>query len=454
MAAAAAQLQGFVNEQQGSSIQKWTKDPLFSDVPTEDGLLRVKQAKTFMHGIPRGGSSLGANVEGNDPGAGGGGNATVQAQHTDRNQASREVALSMISPSSNLYNVCSNAPFTTGRQIMDYLPTVVYLRIDDDVAQQKIIEAQSWTYLDMPVASQDESLVLNFKAKIQGYNPMLHPNMNISNQQKIAIFCNGLHPEAKIEAVRMKNNIALAQQNNCCFPGVYAPGHPLAGNVHPQAGNLSLDALAMYVHREFDRKRRAGLFRLKGQPSVNLTDVNDDASTRSVPQSDAAAAAANAVAGAFQTDVAQPCDDDGFICASWNDVWYNGFSSFYDYAVYFLNQQNGTRLRTCKNCGGVNHFSHKDGVLVCPTPEGSVNSSLLSRIRYPLGVQPWNFGKGKGKGKGAKGKGKGGRGYGGRGRGNYFWDDSSTWYGFGDDAPTQEPAQHYISDDFDGWNDP
>ena len=184
MAAAAAQLQGIVNAQQGSPIQKWTKEPLFNDVPTEDGLLKIKQAKAYMHGIPRGGSSLGANVEGTDPGAGGVGNATVQAQHIDRNQASREVALSMIDPSSNLYQVCSNAPFTTGQHIFDYLPTVVYLRIDDDVAQSKILEAQSWNYLDMPVAKQDESLVLNFKAMIQGYNPMLHPNMNISNQQK------------------------------------------------------------------------------------------------------------------------------------------------------------------------------------------------------------------------------------------------------------------------------
>ena len=69
MAGAAAQLNGFVSEQQGSPIQKWTKEPLFNDVPTEDGLLRVKQAKMYMHSIPRGGSSLGANIEGIDPGA-------------------------------------------------------------------------------------------------------------------------------------------------------------------------------------------------------------------------------------------------------------------------------------------------------------------------------------------------------------------------------------------------
>ena len=453
MAAAAAQQMGMIQERQGEPIAKWTKPPLFGDVPTSDGNLRLEMARTFLHQQPAGGSTLGANVEGLDPGVGGGGNATVQAQHTDRNIRSRETLLSMIDPSSNLHSICSAAPFTTGVHIWDYLPGAVYLRPDNDEAQEHIRKVQAWTWEDLPPEQKDENLVLHFKAKILGYNPMKHPNMNINNAGLITIFCNGLHPQAKVEALKMRGNLVLAAQNNCCFPNQYAPGHPLAGNVHPNAGALSLDLLGMHVHREFTRNLRAGIFRLKGQPSVNLTTDESGASARSVPDEDAPDASP------LLCETAN--DDDGFVYASLMDVYSNGLRNFYDYAVYVLNRE--TRLRTCKNCGGVNHFSHKDGVLICPTPENSVDTGLLSRIRYPIGVYPWRFsGRGGGKGKG-KGKGKGGRyGKGGRrngGRGAFLMDP---WYF---PAPTSEEqrdegsssqhSQNYVSDlhdDYDGWN--
>ena len=449
MAAAQAQLHGMVQTQQDAPLTKWNKEPLFDDTPTSDGMVRIQQATSWLHGIPRGGSSLGANVQGTDPGAGGAGNATVQAQYNDRCIASREAMLSMIKTGCGLWIECSNPPFVTGQHIYDYVKTKAYLRLDDDEAQRKILEVQSWTYLDLPSEQQNENLVLNFLSKIKGYNPLMHPNMNISDNMKIAVFCNGLHPGAKLEALKMKGNIALAQTNGCCFPAVYPAGHPQAGVAHPRANALSLDHLAMYVHRDFSRQVRAGTLRLKGQPSVNLTtkvDVEmDDASARSETEKD--------------VSPSPPIEtDNGIAYVSWTDVWDQGCKTFYDYAVYVLNRDQRTQpLRTCKNCGGVNHFSHKDGVLVCPTPEGSVNNGLLSRIRYPIGINPWRFGKGKGKGKGGKGGGRGGYG---RGRGNYYsldWhDDTSEQHAAGTEhTDSEQPGETcmYITDDFDGWNE-
>ena len=181
-----------------------------------------------------------------------------------------DAVLSLVEATSALHFECSRAPFMDGADIWEYLPSKVYLRIQDDEAQDEIRRVQSWTVKDLPVDQQDETQVLRFKAKIQAYNPMRHPNMSITNQMKISIFCNGLHPDAKILALNMKNNLAQAQANNCCFPAVYPAGHPQAGAVHPQANQLSLDALAMYVHQQFSMKIRSGLVRLKGQPGVLL----------------------------------------------------------------------------------------------------------------------------------------------------------------------------------------
>ena len=178
MAAAQAQLHGMVQTQQDAPLTKWNKEPLFDDTPTSDGMVRIQQATSWLHGIPRGGSSLGANVQGTDPGVGGAGNATVQAQYNDRCIASREAMLSMIKTGCGLWIECSNPPFVTGQHIYDYVKTKAYLRLDDDEAQRKILEVQSWTYLDLPSEQQNENLVLNFLSKIKGYNPLMHPNMN------------------------------------------------------------------------------------------------------------------------------------------------------------------------------------------------------------------------------------------------------------------------------------
>lgn len=235
MAAAQAQIQGLVSSQNDPSNVKWASTPLFGDVPTADGMVRIERAKTWLYSISRGGSNLGANVERADPGAGGGGNATVQAQHTGRCQASREAVLSLIESTSSLHYECSRVPFNDGADIWNYLPTKVYLRIQDDEAQEEILKVQSWTVKDLPVDKQDEMQVLHFKAKIQAYNPMRHPNMKITNQMKNSIFCNGLHPDAKILALNMKNNLPQAQANGCCLPANYPVGHPQAGTPHPQA---------------------------------------------------------------------------------------------------------------------------------------------------------------------------------------------------------------------------
>lgn len=270
-----------LNNQQDAPTVKWASKPLFGDVPTLMGMVYLNMALTWLYSIARGGSNLGANVTRTDPGAGGGGNATVTSQHADRNQSSREAVLSLIEIASNLYYICSRAPFNTGADIWAYLNStgVVYLRIPDDQAQEEIRKVQQWTIKDLPVTLQnDENVSWHFYAKIQGYNPMLHPNMNISNQMKITIFCNGLHPEAKVVALQQKNNLATAAANGCCFPATWPAGHPNAGVAHPQAGQLSLRDLCAYVDTEFKLKIHSGLVRLKGQPGVfqiQATDVPD-----------------------------------------------------------------------------------------------------------------------------------------------------------------------------------
>ena len=205
----------------------------------------------------------------------------------------------------------------------------------------------------------------------------------------------------------------------------------------------------IYLHKQFTMKVRAGVIRLKGTPqsSINATEV--------------AAADSNSVATdqpSSSTAIVTPPSPNGsdFEWVSLNML--GDYQSFCDYSLYVL-QRPANNLRTCRNCGGVNHFSHKDGVLVCTTPEGSVPASLLKNIRYPLGVTPWRFGSGKGKGKGAKGgKGRyGGRGNGGRGRGGYWmqYDDGEWAWHVAAEEPQQEEEEQrvdFIIDDYDGFN--
>ena len=84
MAGAQIQMQGMVANQQSGATVKWASEALFGDVPTKDGNQKLQRALSWLHSIARGGSSLGQNVERNDPGAGGGGNAIIQQQHQDR----------------------------------------------------------------------------------------------------------------------------------------------------------------------------------------------------------------------------------------------------------------------------------------------------------------------------------------------------------------------------------
>ena len=131
-----------------------------------------------------------------------------------------------------------------------------------------------------------------------------------------------------------------------------------------------------------------------------------------------------------------------------------GYTNFYDYAVYELGREAARSMRTCRNCGGINHFSHKDGVLVCPTPDGSVPVHLLRNIKYPLGVNPWRFGSGKGS-KGKGGIGKGGKGKGGRGRGGYWVDATDPWDWEQPMDTTQDNLDQsidFVVDDYDGFN--
>ena len=101
MAATQHQLLGQVQNQQ-QPFTTWGEGPCLDDIPTLEGTVKLNKILQRAHAIARGGSSIGANLEGTDPGAGGGGNATVVAQHADRNIAAYHYMLSTISPTSAL----------------------------------------------------------------------------------------------------------------------------------------------------------------------------------------------------------------------------------------------------------------------------------------------------------------------------------------------------------------
>ena len=72
--------------------------------------------------------------------------------------------------------MCPGADFTTGKHIWDYLkgPNVVYIQPPDDVADDHKQKVRSYTYLDMPVEKQNESLCLNFAAFLKGEGRTVH----------------------------------------------------------------------------------------------------------------------------------------------------------------------------------------------------------------------------------------------------------------------------------------
>ena len=449
MAAAQQQLLAQVQNQNQEPLPSY-KMKLFGDIPSADGKMKLIKFIQWAHGVSRGGSSLGTNFEGTDPGFGGVGNPTVQAQHTDRNTASFHAALSTIEVGSQLYQTVSVPPFTTGREIYLYLdsPNIVYLRPPDSEAQEHIRKTTALTWQDLsPELQASKDVNLHFKAMITGHNPNMHPNMNITRNQMINTFCNGAHPEAKVVAIEIRDDIVLAAQKGCCYPAVWPAGHPLAPNAHPNAGTLSLDLMAIYVHKQFCIKLNAGVFRLKGQPAVNLV-----------------------------SELPVPDQDTTYV--SVDDALSAGYHDFNQYMYFVMNKNPPTYLlRTCIKCGGINHMALK-----CATPDGSVSEEILRMIRYPLGVRPWIFkdkGKGnKGRGFGNRGNGRGGR-FGIRGKGGYrppsgamaMWqafewvdeaevDESVPGLPSGpsqesdepssDSAPSQ-PAQE-THDDYDGWN--
>ena len=251
--------------------------PIVPDVPSEDGKIIIELIKSKLNDITRGGATLLSNVEGTDPQVG---NATIVQQHADRNTSSRVTLLSMLKVGGNLYRVCNGAAFTTGRHVFDYLqgPNVIYLQPKDDVAEDHKTKIKALTYLDLPVDQQNNMLCLNLKMLLQDHNPKLHPNYNIPEPELIATYCRGLHSEAKLEANKCRQNIAHAIANTCCYPAAYPPHHPLAGAVHPNAGTLSLDLLAVYIDQHFQDKLNAGTFRLKGVPTSHGLNAVDEAS--------------------------------------------------------------------------------------------------------------------------------------------------------------------------------
>ena len=460
--------QAFVNQLAGNnaneSVPIWNEEKCIGDAPTSNGKLIEKNILQKGHKMMRNGVSLATNFTGNDPGVGGAGGAVVQTAMGDRNNATKCWFQSMCVDGSNIGNELSDAAvFTTGHQVWLYITTtapvtgasILYLPPTTEEVREHKRWVEGLSYQHLPVAKQNNMLVHHFKSMIQAHNPKEHPSFVLTELEMIRIWANGLHPHAKQYAMQLVNsNLADAQSyarlNRCVHPVNFPAHHPNAGNAHPDAGNLSFQLCATHVHNKFTTELSAGIFALKAQPAINLSEA--------VSESPGPSQDANA-----------------FLFASWRECWDAGYDSMAQYSINVLQRELG--MRTCRNCGGVNHFSHKDGVLICPTVEGSVPVSLLRDIKYPVAVRPWRFSVG-GKGKGGKGKGKGGKDKGGGGRGgggrgtfynDWFSDEWEAYYYYGGDqnedttaaAPTaaEEPpadvseAQYFINDDFSGWNE-
>ena len=120
----------------------------------------------------------------------------------------------------------------------------------------------------------------------------------------------------------MKDNLTLAAQNH---PDNYPAHHPLAG-VHPNANQLSMARLKIYLHKQFTMKVRAGVIRLKGTPqtSINATEV---------PAADSNSVASEQSSSSTIYTPPSPNGSD-FEWVSLNML--GDCQSFYDYAVYVL----------------------------------------------------------------------------------------------------------------------
>ena len=467
MATQAAQLQSATFNEGDKHINLWTKDKLFGDIPTADGNIRLlKMEQALAEQKVHGATGL-ANCRGVDPGAGGVGNAMQVQQHTDRCEATRLLILSMIDPGSRMFLLMNDpVTFQTGRHLFDYLhgPMVVYIapQRDEVVAHKKMVSSLTWE--DLPSTQKNPELVMNFKKFITSQNPNRHPAFDYNEAEYIDIFVDGVHAQAKVEATKLRNNLPYAVQQDCVHPANYPAHHPLNGNAHPRAGQLSLDAMAIYCSIDFSAKLRSGLFHLNTRPEqvINMVDGEHKIAPHGSP------ASREILDG-----------DESTIFLSWDDVNKQGFETISQY-LYYVNKSRTPTPKlfpTCKNCGGLFHFEYEDGKRVCPTPKDAVPAALLSQIKYPFGVKPWKFNIGTGRGglvprgyfKGGKGRGRGG----GRGRGVFEFygdeidntreiaemmamgieekdsiDQSST-------ASMSSSSGYAITDDFsdhDGWN--
>ena len=462
MAAAQANLQNAVGNNINLPHDKFEGNKCIRDAPSVNGMLIEKHLRETLQFKVRNGVSLLTTAEGNDPGAGGAGGAVVQQGFADRQSALRTFLLSACEDGSTILRTLSDiAIFTNGQEIWTYIigglnvanrvyPTILYRKPPDSEARKHKQMVQNWTYLNLPVTQQDKFLCSHYKIMLEKHNPLEHPTFVIPEIDLLTIWGNGLHPHAKNIALTVLDSDvtdanSYARQNSCCYPATFPAHHPNAGAAQPNANTLSFAATCNHVQQKFIQMVDSNVFSLKGQPMVNLLDASGDGTPEPsvLGQGDAIFA-----------------DNDGYMFASWKDIVDAGYdrerNSFAEYAIHVLNREQ-RQMRTCNNCGGVNHFSVKDGNMVCPTPQGSVPTALLSRIRYPVGVNPWRFtndgGKGKGKGKGI---GKGAKGKGGRGRGGYWVyqepeagpDDTSNM-----ETEETEPAVQWIDDDHSGWNE-
>ena len=200
MAAQQQQLLAQVQNQTSAPLPQWDKQKLFGDIPSADGKMKLAKFIQWSHGISRGGSSLGSNFEGADPGFGGGGNATIMAQHTDRNTAIMQRVIYFF-PRSNL-----DAIFTTHAKTHHLLKEFTFGIISKlttsftFVLQTLLLKHTSTEFPNtltrippdkqsyVPGSTTSSELVLNFKNMITSHNPDLHPNMNIPTARIISIF--------------------------------------------------------------------------------------------------------------------------------------------------------------------------------------------------------------------------------------------------------------------------
>jgi hypothetical protein len=434
----------------------------FTDTPRSTGNVTLNKIMQQANGITVAQVIIGGTILNTAVGcaghAGGVGNAALQAQHADREGRAFTLLLSAIVPGTALYAKMSAPPYAMqGRAVWLYLngPNVVYLAPTAQEARSHKKMVMALTYSDMPASKQGPSMVLEFWSFLNSQNPNMHANFVIANADLFETWMNGNHSYARVKAIELFNLPAPQQAaQGLVYPALIAAHEIGGGNAHPQAGALDYVAIVQAVHLHFTTGLEARVFVLKGPPTAFLLDEPG-------------------LSEPLQGVVPGTTDDD-YVFASWRDA-----TSVNMNLIAFAKGA-GKGFKTCNNCGGINHFNMKDGQIICPTPQGSVDKELLMEVKYPFGVNPWRFGKGTGKGGGkgggnkGKGGGKGGKG-GGKGgfRGNHWVDyETGAMYALSpvSEPPTNSPTPavddvaagpfaFHVTDDYgdyndnDGWND-